>query len=241
MDVQKSVQDIFNNHHKSVVLIRRGKHSSGTGFIIGKTNSTYLVMTCYHVIADNKYSDPSSDLKVRLSRDTKEYGAETLYTYVLSDLGIIKVNEVSGEREILQFGDVEDLAPNTDIVQLGYINGYSSTFNLDPSVCPGSIAAPLQDDESGNQDIVYSGSSIHGASGSAVMFGNKVIGVHYAMSDGLFLYARSSHTVNITLKYWLQISREVPETTEKMIEMMVQKLQPSELGVEIERDLNPVN
>jgi S1-C subfamily serine protease len=135
MDIERQVQETFSNHYKSVVLIRRGSDGIGTGFIIGKTRKSYVAMTCYHVISGN----PSGALKVRLPRDTKDYVAELLYEHQGYDLAIIKVNGVSGECPILQFGDLEGVAHRANVVQLGYILGSQFALNLDPSVSPGSV------------------------------------------------------------------------------------------------------
>ncbi|BAT15848.1 Os12g0141500 [Oryza sativa Japonica Group] len=225
MDIERQVQETFSNHYKSVVLIRRGSDGIGTGFIIGKTRKSYVAMTCYHVISGN----PSGALKVRLPRDTKDYVAELLYEHQGYDLAIIKVNGVSGECPILQFGDLEGVAHRANVVQLGYILGSQFALNLDPSVSPGSVIPANQNGMMGSQDVVYSAAARHGASGSAVMFDDKVIGVLYSMStNSQVAYARSSTTVHMALKNWLH-PNDAAITTEKMIELVVKPLNDSEL------------
>jgi hypothetical protein len=159
--MDKRVQETFNNLHKGVVLVicRAANEndrsvSTGSGFIIGKTERGYLVMTCYHVIKNHP------KLSVRIpsdDKDTKEYAAQVVKVALEEnemelfhkqvDLVVIEVYGLTRECQVLEFcdpGAVEDVAPETDVFILGYINrptrkGSPSTLNLKPAVSPGSI------------------------------------------------------------------------------------------------------
>uniref|UniRef100_A0A0A8YFM6 Serine protease n=1 Tax=Arundo donax TaxID=35708 RepID=A0A0A8YFM6_ARUDO len=236
MNIQKSAQEIFDKYSKSVVLILREKESGnqergnrrhfsvGTGFIIGRKGTSYLVMTCRHLIGGES-SKPLSDYKlsVRIPRETKEYKAMNVRDDVDSDLAIIQINGVTQDCPVLHFGDLEDVAPETPVFQFGYIVKSAEDLHLDPSICPGTITTPLLEGGPGGiQDVVYNVSSKHGASGSAVMLSNnKVIGVHHVIQPGTHVsFARSSETVKAIMKNWLRIINETT-TIEEMIEQML--------------------
>lgn len=145
MEIEKIVQETFSNYHRGAVMIlMRGRLmdkaylSTGSGFIIGKGETFYLVMTCKHCVvstADN------ITLSVRVPGKTTEYEAEKLYDSDVADIAIIKVKCMpkSEECPVLKFGDSENITLNTGIVQLGYVFSSGAQLNLNPSVAPGTI------------------------------------------------------------------------------------------------------
>ncbi|TVU36199.1 hypothetical protein EJB05_18121 [Eragrostis curvula] len=196
MDIQELAKETLKEHEKSVVLIiirsatTGAALNRGTGFVIGRKGTSYLVMTCAHIL--QKLDD--GILNVRLAGESKEHMATKMDRYCDdgTDIAIIKVDNVHQECNALQFCDAVDVAAKTVVIKLGYIlvSG-SSRHTLKPSVCIGTVATQLlQNGSKGIEDLVYSASGKHGLSGSAVMLGNEVIGVYYfgeANSDIIIL------------------------------------------------------
>ncbi|CAM0147773.1 unnamed protein product [Urochloa decumbens] len=230
MDIEKMVQETFNNYRKSMVLIIKRMDESRTassGFIIGKKDTSYLVMTCRHCITASSNTS-NLRLNVRISGKTKEYEVKVLYDDALTDLAIIQVIDVPQDEEcpILQFRSLEATPFNTPIVQLGYLLQSSDILNLEPASSPGTIIMPFyQNGQMSIKDVVYSAATKHGCSGSAVVLDSKVIGVSYTVSlTGHTSFARSSYTVGEVLKNWLQIAPNANMTINGMIDSILEKI-----------------
>ncbi|CAL4947130.1 unnamed protein product [Urochloa decumbens] len=251
MNIQKSAQETFNNLHKSVVWVLRNspndpKVSSGSGFIIGKTQrGSYLVMTCEHVI---RGPDPEVEpiISVRIpndDKDTTEYEAVIVkgtkkdaaaagviaFSSKRIDLAIIEVCGVTRECQPLEFCDpkaVEDVRPETNVFILGYVSpptrpGTPSYLNLEPAVLPGIVSTPVKNRGAVIQDIAFTSHAKHGVSGSPLIFGGRVLGANCQQGIGSnTCYARSVNTVNSVLKQWLQIADNKMHTTKELIGML---------------------
>lgn len=137
------VREAFNAYHKSIVMIIKRTADScfaSSGFIIGRKDSSYLVMTCRHCVTLSS-NPPDLKLNVRISMETKEYEARILYDDPATDLAIVQVMNVPKEEKcpVLQFRILDATCANTSIVQLGYLIQSPDFLNLEPGASPGTI------------------------------------------------------------------------------------------------------
>ncbi|KXG34147.1 hypothetical protein SORBI_3003G431400 [Sorghum bicolor] len=183
MDVLKEVKEVYEKHHKSIVLILNDDGvgtTLGTGFLIHQKLSRLLVMTCQHVIAQGQ------KICVRLAGSSSEYVAKILHEHEETDLAILEI-DMDVEQPLLEFReDSSDVGVGQRVFLAAYYHpdmmaSLTNVVCLNPTVMPGKICSSLSEFEGNPQftEIAHSCRSQGGCSGGPLIYDSNVIGVHY--------------------------------------------------------------
>ena len=174
-DVMPSIVSITNNMTADYFYFSQEEEGRGSGIIIGKNDDEYLIVTNYHVIADN------DRLTVTFSNDT-DSPALVKGTDAKIDLAVIAVKqddipeETRNYIEVASMGDSDALKVGEPAIAIGNALGYGL------SVTTGVVSAVDRklDQDSVSGTFIQTDAAINpGNSGGALVDSDgKVIGIN---------------------------------------------------------------
>ena len=174
-DVMPSIVSITNNMTADYYYFSQEEEGRGSGIIIGKNDDEYLIVTNYHVIADN------DRLTVTFSNDT-EAPALVKGTDAKIDLAVIAVKQDDIPEETLNYievasmGDSDALKVGEPAIAIGNALGYGL------SVTTGVVSAVDRklDQDSVSGTFIQTDAAINpGNSGGALLnINGEVIGIN---------------------------------------------------------------
>lgn len=174
-DVMPSIVSITNNMTADYFYFSQEEEGRGSGIIIGKNDDEYLIVTNYHVIADN------DRLTVTFSNDT-EAPALVKGTDAKIDLAVIAVKQDDIPEETLNYievasmGDSDALKVGEPAIAIGNALGYGL------SVTTGVVSAVDRklDQDSVSGTFIQTDAAINpGNSGGALLnINGEVIGIN---------------------------------------------------------------
>ena len=174
-DVMPSIVSITNNMTADYYYFSQEEEGRGSGIIIGKNDDEYLIVTNYHVIADN------DRLTVTFSNDT-DSPALVKGTDAKIDLAVIAVKqddipeETRNYIEVASMGDSDALKVGEPAIAIGNALGYGL------SVTTGVVSAVDRklDQDSVSGTFIQTDAAINpGNSGGALLnINGEVIGIN---------------------------------------------------------------
>ena len=174
-DVMPSIVSITNNMTADYFYFSQEEEGRGSGIIIGKNDDEYLIVTNYHVIADN------DRLTVTFSNDT-DSPALVKGTDAKIDLAVIAVKqddipeETRNYIEVASMGDSDALKVGEPAIAIGNALGYGL------SVTTGVVSAVDRklDQDSVSGTFIQTDAAINpGNSGGALLnINGEVIGIN---------------------------------------------------------------
>ena len=220
---------------------------SGSGVIIGKTDSELLIVTNYHVISGSKelsvlfsyqeQMEDSSDAEI-VKGVIKDYSAARDLAVIAVDLNNL-TQEALDNIKIATLGDSEELAQGDQVVAIGNALGYgqSVTTGIVSAVGRSVMTEDSQDNIGSANKYIQTDAAINPGNSGGAMFNMKgeLVGINSA---------KVADTTVEGIGYAIPIS-DIREDMERMMEQetrsLVEESEKGYLGVSVSNVTSEIN